>query len=341
MSFESQPASDRRFRRPLAFLVAVLLVGAASSGPSVLAQAGDQPGGCVEPNRRMTLFAEQLPSSGDRLRLGWGLSPGTATSPGPVIEMTEGDCLAITVVNRVPRSTLESLRTDPTTPIGVSLHVHGVKYRPSSDGTAEADSFVPPGQSRTYVWYAAPRVVTAGRITSIGTAGTWWYHDHVVGTRHGTAGVSAGLVGGLVVRRAQDLPRPDRTFTVVMGPGHEINFGRGAYEAVEGERVEFIVIGVGDNFHTFHLHGHNWADTRTGLADTTGDVRLIDAKTVGPSESFGLQIRAGESVGHGDWMLHCHVQGHSDQGMSTMFIVHPAGTVLPAGTVPSVSTHEH
>ena len=35
-----------------------------------------------------------------------------------------------------------------------------------------------------------------------------------------------------------------------------------------GERVEFVVIGHGNTHHTFHLHGHRWAMTRTGTLAT-------------------------------------------------------------------------
>ena len=348
-----------RVRPRIAVTVATLLaVGATGLGPSAIgAIAADDnlPAGCTSPSRRMTLYAEQLPSEGTQVRLGWGLTPSTASIPGPLIEMVEGECLAITVVNDVPAATLQQLREKPSDPLGVSLHVHGVKYRAASDGTFTHGSYVPPGKSRTFVWYAQPRVVAAGKVTSNGTAGTWWYHDHVVGTAHGTGGMKAGLVGGLVVRRPTD-PKPDRSYTVVMGPKDELNYRHssefcpggaaaatasdGCFKAVEGERIEFIVFNVGDAFHTFHLHGHNWAANRTGIADTGADTALIDARGIGPSESFGFQIVAGESVGAGHWMLHCHGQAHSDAGMGTDFHVpaaDPAATD-PAGALP---VHSH
>lgn len=289
------------------------------------------PAGCLRATRSITMYAEELPRTPEgEARLGWGLTPGGATIPGPTLEMVEGECLQITVVNNVPAATLEELRAaypvrpgSHATPLGVSLHVHGVKYTQSSDGTAHSGSWVPPGQSRTYTWYAAPRAAVPGQPVAQGTAGTWWYHDHVVGTAHGTGGQQAGLFGALVVRRPGD-PRPDRHFTVVMGPRQTINLAHNPapFVAREGERVEFSVLNVGDEFHTFHLHGHVWADNRTGVFDDASDsTRLIDAKTIGPSESFGFQVTAGESVGTGAWMLHCHVQAHSDRGMATYFQV--------------------
>ena len=93
-----------------------------------------------------------------------------------------------------------------------------------------------------------------------------------------------------------------------------------------GDRIEFVVVGMGNDFHTFHLHGHSWADTRTGaLTGPLDDSRIIDTKTIGPAETFGFQLIAGESVGAGSWMLHCHVQSHSDRGMTTFFHVTPDG----------------
>ena len=115
---------------------------------TVRAANAERPASCIEPNRRMTLYAVQLPSAGKAVRLAYGLTPQTASIPGPTIEMVEGDCLAITLVNDVPAATLAKLRDDPvlgrghhTTPLGVSLHVHGVKYTQASDGTIETGSW--------------------------------------------------------------------------------------------------------------------------------------------------------------------------------------------------------
>jgi FtsP/CotA-like multicopper oxidase with cupredoxin domain len=301
--------------------------------------AGVRPGGCTAIDRRINLYAVELPKDPitNQVRLGYGTTPATASYPGPLIEMIEGECLAITLYNQVPQATLESLRTDPNHPIGVSLHTHGVKYTQKSDGTVQSNSFVPPGGSYTYIWYAQPRNTTTG---AQGTAGYWWYHDHVVGGPHGTVGIGSGLFGGLVVRRQGD-PRPDRTYVLGFGDRQTINLRRSSEAdtcdeenpvpgptcvvATVGEKVEFLVIGLGNDMHTFHVHGHSWADTRTGVIDGSkqlvDSVPIIDNKTVGPGDTFGARVIAGESVGPGNWMLHCHMQFHSDLGMSTTFHV--------------------
>ncbi|MEV4629463.1 multicopper oxidase domain-containing protein [Micromonospora sp. NPDC049523] len=319
---------------------------AAGAGAGAAARSAERPEGCIAPDRRIQMYAVELPKDPvtNQVRLGYGLTPETASYPGPTMEMIEGECLAITVHNQVPAATLEALRTDPAHPIGVSLHVHGVKYTQMSDGTAHSNSFVPPGGSRTYIWFAKPRSAT-----SQGTAGYWWYHDHVVGGPHGTQGLSSGLFGGLVVRRQGD-PRPDRTYVTAFGDRQTINLRRSAdadtcdpvnpqpgptcLVAKIGERVEFIVIGLGNDMHTFHVHGHSWADTRTGMVAgenkaLVDSIPVIDNKTLGPGDTFGVQIVAGDSVGPGHWMLHCHMQFHSDQGMATMLHVLDENGAMP------------
>jgi FtsP/CotA-like multicopper oxidase with cupredoxin domain len=232
--------------------------------------------------------------------------------------MTEGDCLSITLVN------------DTNQRIG--FHAHGVDYTVASDGTPLNRSCVAPGRSRTYVIKAhAPSARPDGTIDP-GSAGYWHYHDHCRGTTHGTDGIRRGAFGALIVRRAGD-PVPDRKpFVVVMSDPQTINLRKAPntpiFEANQGERVEFVVIGHGENFHTFHLHGHRWAETRTGAVSSLSEaqtVRLRDNETVGPADSFGFQVIAGEGVGPGAWMYHCHVQSHSDSGMEGLFVVRTPG----------------
>lgn len=67
-----------------------------------------------------------------------------------------------------------------------------------------------------------------------------------------------------------------------------------------------------------------WADTRTGMIENVpwaDAIPTIDNKTIGPGDSFGFQVVAGELSGPGDWMLHPHMQQHSDMGMTTYFHV--------------------
>lgn len=305
----------------LKILIAVAVLGAVVSGAlptsaqNITFQA--RPQVCDDPTNNLTLFAERIGKN----KIGYGLTPENPTIPGPTIEMTEGECLQVTLVNDTDRT--------------LGMHAHGVAYTVASDGTPLNKSCVAPGRSRSYAFLAtAPATRTDGSIDP-GSAGYWHYHDHCMGTPHGTEGIRSGLFGALIVRKPQD-PAPAKTFVVVMSERF-INLKKApntpTFEADEGQRVEFVVIGHGELFHTFHLHGHRWVDNRTGAPSSlTDDLKLIDNKTLGPAESFGFQVIAGEHVGPGAWMYHCHVQGHSDAGMSGIFMVKtPGGMATEAG----------
>lgn len=311
-------------------------VGGARPAPRQAPVPGEAPEEFPAPSRTINLYAVDLTEGDEPVRLGYGLTPESASFPGPTIEMLEGEAIAITLHNQISEDTLAELRTEEDLPLGISIHTHGLRYGPDSDGTVHSGSWVPPGESRTYTWYARPADPDRG---IPGTAGYWWYHDHAVGTHHGTAGVNSGLFGALIVRRRDD-PLPDHTFVTAFGDTHTINLlrypevdafdpdnpssGLNSIAARVGERVEFVCIALGTEMHTWHLHGHAWADTRTG---TIGDVPwaeaipTIDNKTIGPGDSFGFQVIAGDMAGPGTWMLHCHMQQHSDMGMATNFHV--------------------
>ncbi|MEV5987046.1 multicopper oxidase domain-containing protein [Streptomyces sp. NPDC052051] len=272
-------------------------------------------------DRHITLYAEHVGHG----QMGYGLKRGKATIPGPLIEINEGDTLHIELVNTL----------DAT----ASLHVHGLDYEFTSDGTDLSWSGVKPGGRRTYVW----RTHTPGRRKDgtwrEGSAGYWHYHDHVLGTEHGTGGVHKGLYGGVIVRRKGDI-LPDRTHTIVFNNMRINNYKRHHapdFEAFVGERVEFVMITHGDHYHTFHMHGHRWAENRTGLLAGPDDhSRVVDNKIVGPGDAFGFQVIAGEEVGAGAWMYHCHVQKHADMGMAGLFLVKNRN-----GSLPRYQEHSH
>jgi manganese oxidase len=311
--------------------IAVLLTVSVTAGPlgaqKPMRIAAPGPQVCDDPNGSMDLFAEKLKNG----RIGYGRTEETAKIPGPTIQMTEGDCLQINLVN----DTDERL----------SFHPHGVDYTVESDGTPLNKSCVAPGTSRTYVIQAHTATTRTDGTIEPGSAGYWHYHDHCMGTPHGTVGVRKGLYGALIVRRVGD-PVPTNAPHVLVMQGTSFN-GKKApntptVKADLGERVEFVVIGHGELFHTFHLHGHRWADNRTGLLSSpTDETRLIDNKDVGPADSFGFQVIAGERVGPGAWMYHCHVQGHSDSGMAGIFLVRDAAGRVTDQTREALSAWKH
>lgn len=294
-------------------VVAVIVVPAVGQSP-----APTEPQVC-KPTRSETLYAVQRPGG-----LAYGRTPDTATTPGPTLEMTEGECLAVRLINRTGQPT--------------SIHSHGVDYTIASDGTPHTGTCTPDGQERTYVFQAHHPAERSDGTKDPGSAGYWHYHTHC-GGEHGTAGINAGLFGAFIVRRPGD-PKPDVPPFVLVMIGQTFNLetypNTPTFHARQGQRVEFVVIGHGDLFHTFHLHGHRWVNNRTGLPSSLSETQqLIDNRPVGPADSFGFQVIAGEHVGPGRWMYHCHVQSHTDNGMFGFFEVDPAnGTPLPQAGQP-------
>lgn len=328
------PAQTGGFSRrsTLAGAAAVLVPTAAAAGHAWPATA--EPGTAKPPGNgsgkatvhKITMYAEDL---GDG-QFGYGLERGKASIPGPVLEMYEGDTMEITLVN--------------TTDQRLSIHPHGVLYDTDSDGAPLNDSFNEPGETRTYTWRSTGEKNLPGGRRRPGTAGYWQYHDHAMGTTHGTGGLRAGLYGALVVRRRGDI-LPDRQFTCVFNGmliNNKVAPDTPMFEANEGETVEFIAIGHGDMFHTFHLHAHRWANTRTGYLEGPHDhSAVIDNKDLNPGESFGFQVIAGEDVGPGAWMYHCHVQFHADGGMAGIFLVRNPDGSMPDGAQAAIDRFQH
>ena len=307
-------------------VLTLIAAGLAGSVPAQTASLQPEPQICADPDQSISLFVEPLGNG----EIGYGTTPRNASIPGPTIEMTEGECIAVTLTNDAKRR--------------VSMHSHGVDYTVASDGTPLNDSCVAPGRSKTYFFQAHMPGERADGTIDPGSAGYWHYHDHCLGTEHGTGGVYAGLFGAFVVRRAGD-PEPVRTCVLVMIKT-TFNLRKDPdtprCTSNVGDRVEFVVIGHGDQLHTFHLHGHRWTDNRTGMPATVEDTtRLIDNKVVGPADSFGFQVIAGEHVGPGAWMYHCHVQGHSDAGMSGIFVVRTADGQLTPSTRAALQAARH
>ncbi|MCQ8188429.1 multicopper oxidase domain-containing protein [Streptomyces rugosispiralis] len=309
---------------------AAAAVGPLALTTSAAAKAPKAPSGGVKTAtaggtvRHLKLYAEKLPDG----QMGYGLEKGKASVPGPLIELTEGDTLHIEFEN--------------TMDVTASLHVHGLDYDVASDGTQLNRSAVEPGGTRTYTWRTHAPGKRADGTWRPGSAGYWHYHDHAVGTPHGTGGLRKGLYGPVVVRRAGDI-LPDKQFTIVfndMTINNKAGHDAPEFRATVGDRVEIIMITHGEYYHTFHMHGHRWADNRTGLLAGPDDVsRVIDNKITGPADSFGFQVIAGENVGAGAWMYHCHVQSHSDMGMAGLFLVAKADGTIPGYDEHRMSTH--
>ena len=209
--------------------------------------------------------------------------------PGPLMRARVGDKIVVHFKN------MDVMRMRAH-----SMHFHGVEYKPDSDGAyvpgvSGKDGRVPPGETWTYR-------LTAGEQSK----GVWPYHDHSVAMDESIAG---GMYGMLSIRgRGEALP--DKEFVVVfaaMGDFQTID-GRAfvgntpVFASRTGDLVQWDVMAMGSEHHTFHVHGHRWLD---------GHVPR-DTQTVGPAESFRVRWRERDP---GTWLYHCHVEDHMARGM--------------------------
>jgi FtsP/CotA-like multicopper oxidase with cupredoxin domain len=215
--------------------------------------------------------------------------------PGPLIQARVGDTILVHFKN------MDTLRGDAH-----SMHFHGVHYAPSSDGAyvpgfSGRDAAVAPGKTWTY------RLV-AGE----DSAGVWPYHDHGPAM---DASIEGGMYGMLSILGRHERT-PDKEFEVVFAPwgkfmtidGRAFVGNTPVFHAKVGELVQWDVMAMGSDFHTFHVHGHRWS---------VDDVSR-DTQTVGPAESFRIRWREDAP---GTWLYHCHVEDHMMHGMIGIYRV--------------------
>ena len=143
----------------------------------------------------------------------------------------------------------------------------------------------------------------------------WPYHDHSPSMHESLAG---GLWGALSIRGRHER-RPDREFVTVFAPMKDFQTINGRafvgntpiYRSKVGDRVQWDVLAIGDEHHTFHVHGHRWR-TAAGVPE--------DTRTLGPAESFRVSWREDAP---GTWLYHCHVEQHMAKGMIGIYKVSP------------------
>ncbi|MGH2917900.1 MAG: multicopper oxidase domain-containing protein [Solirubrobacteraceae bacterium] len=215
--------------------------------------------------------------------------------PGPLIRARVGDRIVVHFKN------FDTVFDRPH-----SMHFHGVSYKPSSDGAfvpgfSGRDGDVKPGQGWTYRLKAGPQ-----------SAGFWPYHDHSPSMHESLEG---GLWGGMsILGRKQR--RADREFVTVFAPmgdfqtinGHAFVGNTPIYRSKVGQIVQWDVMAIGSEHHTFHVHGHRWLENGVSR----------DTRTLGPAESFRVRWREDAP---GTWLYHCHVEQHMERGMIGIFRV--------------------
>jgi manganese oxidase len=253
----------------------------------------------------------------------WEVAPGAVYEaigyngklPGPTLDVDAGDHVVIKLTNKASAPH--------------SVHTHVVRFPNGSDGVKPA-SIAQPGETITIEWDAV-------------FAGSFPYHDHA-GMNGEGEGLIRGLFGALAVH-APDEVKADHENVVLLAdfdtamykslpgvtkadggpPGigdyrgghqymHTLN-GRAYeewsphFEASIGNTVRWRVISVGQEFHTFHVHGHRWVGA---------DGVMTDNITLGPGTYSTFDWKEDAK---GDWLYHCHVPQHMEGGMMGTYTV--------------------
>jgi FtsP/CotA-like multicopper oxidase with cupredoxin domain len=228
----------------------------------------------------------------------WGYSGST---PGPVIEATEGDRVRIYVTNKLP---------EPT-----SVHWHGILVPNGMDGVGGlTQPAILPGKTFKYEF-------------TFDRAGTFMYHPHLDEMTQ----IALGMMGVIVVhprggeRRARDYvlmahemkieigaARPD---PLAMNDFNVLTFNGKSFPATEplvaekGDLVRIRLANLGPmDHHPIHLHGHTFQIVATDGGPVPPSARHPDTSVLVPvGTTRTIEFIADNP---GDWPLHCHMTHH-------------------------------
>ena len=234
----------------------------------------------------------------------WGYN---GQSPGPTIEVVEGDRVRIFVTNRLPEHT--------------SIHWHGQHLPNGMDGvTGLTQPPIKPG--KTYVYeFEAKR------------PGTFMYHPHADEMTQ----MAMGMMGFWVTHpKNPKFMAVDRDFVFLLSaydidPGSytprintmlDFNLwtfnsrvfpGIAPMVARKGDRVRIRAGNLTMTNHPLHLHGHEFVVTGTDGGWTPSGSRWPEVTT---DIAVG-QMRAIEFIASdpGDWAFHCHKSHHTMNAM--------------------------
>jgi FtsP/CotA-like multicopper oxidase with cupredoxin domain len=230
----------------------------------------------------------------------WGYNGST---PGPTIEVTEGDKVRFYVTNRLP---------EPTT-----MHWHGVLLPNGMDGVAGlTQRRIEPGETFKYEF-------------TFNRAGTYMYHPHYDEMTQ----MAMGMVGMIVVHPRVPRTRVDRDFVLMthewkikvgtrkpdptaMLDFNVLTFNSRAFPGTEPlviGRNERVRIRIGNlsamDHHPIHMHGHYFKLVSTDGGDVPESAQFPEATVLVPVGS----TRTIEFVADapGDWAMHCHMTHHT------------------------------
>lgn len=236
----------------------------------------------------------------------WGYN---GQSPGPTIEVVEGDRVRIFVTNRLPEHT--------------SVHWHGQRLPNGMDGVSGlTQPAIPAGKTFVYEFVAR-------------RPGTFMYHPHA----DEMVQMAMGMMGFWVTHPKARHPLIDecqRDFCFLLNafdiePGaatpkvaemtdfnlwawnSRIFPGIDSLNVRRGDKVRIRIGNLTMTNHPIHLHGHEFLVTGTDGGPTPRSTRCYEVTTdVAVGQMRQIEFVADEE---GDWALHCHKSHHTMNAM--------------------------
>ena len=234
----------------------------------------------------------------------WGYN---GQSPGPTIEVVEGDRVRIFVTNRLPEHT--------------SVHWHGQRLPNGMDGvTGITQKGIDPGKTFMYEFVAR-------------RAGTFMYHPHADEMTQ----MAMGMMGLWITHPKDPRFMPvDRDFCLLLAsydidPGSytpKVNtmtdfnlwtFNSRAFPGIDPmvmrqhDKVRIRVGNLTMTNHPIHMHGHEFTVTGTDGGWVPPTARWPEVTTdVAVGQMRAIEFIADEP---GDWSFHCHKSHHTMNAM--------------------------
>ncbi|WP_305073792.1 multicopper oxidase family protein [Propionivibrio sp.] len=236
----------------------------------------------------------------------WGYN---GQSPGPTIEVVEGDRVRIFVTNRLPEHT--------------TIHWHGQRLPNGMDGVGGlTQPQIPAGKTFVYEFEAR-------------RPGTFMYHPHA----DEMVQMAMGMMGFWVTHpktRHPHISQVDRDFCFLLNafdvePGSrtpKINtmtdfniwcWNSRIFPAIDSlnvrlnDRVRIRIGNLTMTNHPIHLHGHEFTVTGTDGGPTPPASRWPEVTTdVAVGQMRQIELIADEE---GDWAIHCHKSHHTMNAM--------------------------
>ena len=247
----------------------------------------------------------------------------------------------------------------------LGIHVHGVHYDIGDDASygrmnMNGDSGALCGGSIEYSWVASPGTSGAWpyhdhtfAINEIGAEELGLFGTVIVNPANGKVnGLVDDKTGNIKNVKVQNIQKDFVLWMVssdVLGQrifyGNEIDYDTTAtysgdsgvretalwtnpnLTTVEGEIYRIHVLGLGEETHAFHMHGHRWTED---IHEKSKAEDVIDVKEITPLQRHTFLFKASDNDaadtthdGPEMWMYHCHFVDHMKEGMSGMMTVLP------------------